>query len=53
MALMMKAASTSETSVSFYQTTWRKNPEDSHLHNRRRENLKFVAPAIPTSVRMD
>jgi hypothetical protein len=39
-ALMMEAASTSETSVNFYQTTWRNNPEDSHLHTRRRENLK-------------
>jgi hypothetical protein len=39
-ALMMEAASTSETSVRFYQTTWRNNPEDSHLHTRRRENLK-------------
>jgi hypothetical protein len=37
---MMKAASTSETLVNFYQTTWRYNPEDSHLHIRRRENLK-------------
>jgi hypothetical protein len=26
---MMKAASTSETSVNFYQTTRRNNPEDS------------------------
>jgi hypothetical protein len=24
----------------FYQTTRRNNPEDSHLHIRRRENLK-------------
>jgi hypothetical protein len=40
-ALMMEAASTSETSVNSYQTTWRNNPEDSHLHTRRRENLKF------------
>jgi hypothetical protein len=32
--------STSETSVNLNQTTWRNNPEDSHLHNRRRENLK-------------
>jgi hypothetical protein len=32
-ALMMEAASTSETLVTF-------NPEDSHLHTRRRENLK-------------
>jgi hypothetical protein len=30
-ALMMEAASTSETSVSFYQTTRSYNPEDSHL----------------------
>jgi hypothetical protein len=29
--LMMEAASTSETSVNFYQITWRNNPEDSHL----------------------
>jgi hypothetical protein len=40
-AMMMEAASTSETSVNFYQTTWRNNPEDSHLHTRRRENLRF------------
>jgi hypothetical protein len=30
-ALMMEAVSTSETSVKFYQTTRRNNPEDSHL----------------------
>jgi hypothetical protein len=36
----MKAANTSETSVNFYQTTWRNNPEDRHVHTRRRENLK-------------
>jgi hypothetical protein len=39
-ALMTEAASTSETSINFYQTTRRNNPEDSHLHTRRRENLK-------------
>jgi hypothetical protein len=39
-SLMMEATITSETSVNFYQTTLRKNPEDSHLHTRRRENLK-------------
>jgi hypothetical protein len=39
-ALMMEAARTSETSVNFYQTTRRNNPEDSYLHTRRRENLK-------------
>jgi hypothetical protein len=31
-ALMMEAATTSETSIGFYQTTRRYNPEDSHLH---------------------
>jgi hypothetical protein len=30
--VMMEAASTSETSVNFYQTTWCNNPEDNHLH---------------------
>jgi hypothetical protein len=30
----------SETSVNFYQTTRRYNPEDSHLRTHRRENLK-------------
>jgi hypothetical protein len=39
-ALMIEAASTSETLVNFYETTQRYNPEDSHLHTRRRENLK-------------
>jgi hypothetical protein len=37
---MMEAASISEMSVNFYQTTRRNNQEDSHLHTRRRENLK-------------
>jgi nucleoside diphosphate kinase len=39
-ALMMEAVRTSETSVNFYQTTRCNNAEDSHLHTRRRENLK-------------
>jgi hypothetical protein len=39
-ALMMEAASTSETSVKFYQTARCNIPKDSHLHTRRRENLK-------------
>jgi hypothetical protein len=38
-ALMMDAASTSETSVNFYKTTRHNIPEDSHLHTHRRENL--------------
>jgi hypothetical protein len=29
----MEAASTSESSVNFYQTTQRNNPENSHLHS--------------------
>jgi hypothetical protein len=37
----MEATSTSETSVNVYQTMGRNIPEDSHLHTRRRENLKF------------
>jgi hypothetical protein len=40
---MMEAASSSETSVNFYQTTRRNIPED-HLHTRRRENLKSHLP---------
>jgi hypothetical protein len=39
-ALMKEAASTSETSVNFYQTTPRYNLEDSHIHACRRKNLK-------------
>jgi hypothetical protein len=39
-ALVMEAASTSETSVNFYQSTRRNNPKGSLLHTRRRENLK-------------
>jgi hypothetical protein len=43
MVLMMEAASTSETSVNFYQTTWSNNPEYSHFHIRRPESLKSHA----------
>jgi hypothetical protein len=39
-ALMVEAANTSEMSINFYRTTRRNNSEDSHLHTRRRENLK-------------
>jgi predicted transcriptional regulator len=39
--LMMEAASTSDTSVNFYQTIRRYNPEDSHLHTHRRESPKY------------
>jgi hypothetical protein len=37
---LKEAANTSETSVNFYQTTRRNNPEDSHLLTRCRENVK-------------
>jgi hypothetical protein len=37
---VIEAASISETSVNFYQSTPRNNPEDSHLYTRHRENLK-------------
>jgi hypothetical protein len=40
---MVEGASTFGTSANFYQTTRRNNPEDSHLHIRRRENLKSHA----------
>jgi hypothetical protein len=36
----MKELSSSETSVSIYQTTRRDMPEDSKSHTRRRENLE-------------
>jgi hypothetical protein len=39
-AVMVEAVSFSETSVNIYQTTLRNMTEDSHLHTRRRENLK-------------
>jgi hypothetical protein len=40
-ALKVKAASASETSVSFYRTIKRNYPEDSHLRTRWPGNLKF------------
>jgi hypothetical protein len=40
-SLMMEAVNTSETSVHFYQTALWNNPEESHLHTHRRENLKI------------
>jgi hypothetical protein len=40
---MIEAVSTSETSVNFYQTTRRNNPENSHLQ--RCSNLKYATTA--------
>jgi hypothetical protein len=39
-ALMMGAASSSETSVDFYRTARHNNLKTSHHHTRRRENLQ-------------
>jgi hypothetical protein len=38
---MIGTASTSETSVNFYQTAQHNKPEYIHLHTRRREKVKF------------
>jgi hypothetical protein len=43
--VMTEAVSTSETSVSIYQTTRRNTTEDSHIHARR-ENLKTHLKAV-------
>jgi hypothetical protein len=48
-ALMMEAVNTYETSANFYQITWRNAPGDSHLHIRRRENLKSHTDHSPTT----
>jgi hypothetical protein len=37
---MMDTTSISETSVNFYQTIRRNIPHGSHLHTRRRKNIK-------------
>jgi hypothetical protein len=50
-ALMMEAARTSETLINFYQTTRCYNPEDSHLHTHRRENLKSYLPNRNSNLR--
>jgi hypothetical protein len=41
-ALMMEAASTSETSVNFYQTTRRNIPGDSHLQIVTLTEMEFI-----------
>jgi hypothetical protein len=52
-ALMMEAASTSETMVNFYQTTLRYNPEDSHLRTHRREKIKSYFVSILFALLVD
>jgi hypothetical protein len=44
-ALMMEAVQSSETLLNSYQSTRPYNPEDSHLHIHRRENLKSYKEA--------
>jgi hypothetical protein len=39
--MMMEEVSTSETSVNLFEIKWRNIPEDSHIHIRRLENLKY------------
>jgi hypothetical protein len=43
-ALMMEAASTSETSVNFYKNSQRNNSKDRPLHTCHHENLKSPFP---------
>jgi hypothetical protein len=45
-ALMMEAASTSETSMNLYKTTRHKNPEDSHLRNFKLSQRFIIAQNI-------
>jgi hypothetical protein len=47
------AESTSETSAKFYQTIRLNNPEDSHAHTRRRENLKYHLEGWSSSETLD
>jgi hypothetical protein len=50
-ALTMEAVKTSETLVNLHQPTRRYNPEDSHLHTYRREDLKSKVCLIPRCLR--
>jgi hypothetical protein len=45
-AMMMEAASASETSVNFYHTTRRYNPEDSNLRTHRCKNPKYYSKEV-------
>jgi hypothetical protein len=54
---MMEAASTSETSVSIYETTLLNVPKDNHLHTHHWKNLKshlvlsyYMSRILPHSV---
>jgi hypothetical protein len=48
---MIEAASTSETSVNFYQTSWCYNPEENNLHRSQKfntVNTKHITLFEPT-----
>jgi hypothetical protein len=48
--MMMEAVSACETSVNFYQTTWRNIPEDSHLQDSsHRRNVQAGSGVHPAS----
>jgi hypothetical protein len=49
-ALIIETARTSETSVSFYQTSRRNNLEDSHLHTPRRKDLRSQSSNVGTKL---
>jgi hypothetical protein len=51
---LTESTSISETSVNFYQTTRRNNPEDRNFHNRRREKLKshYVKHSLLTAFQL-
>jgi hypothetical protein len=49
---LMEAANTSETSVNFYQSTRRNNPEDSRLHNEEFLNLYRLSNIITVNTTM-
>jgi hypothetical protein len=44
--LFTQLCRTTETSASFYQTKWRNNPDDKHLHTSRRVKLKSTRASI-------
>jgi ribosomal protein S19E (S16A) len=48
-AMSMEAASTSETLVNFYQSTWRNNPEHSHLHKSNESIEKFKVSKLQSN----
>jgi hypothetical protein len=46
----VEAVSTSETSITLYETIWCNIPEDSNLHSHSHDNLKSHRMALLTSL---